>query len=392
MKTRGSWVRSLRIVVAGVLISGLWFLATFCSSGKHAARAKEEVSAIAAREASDSVGRNQDSKWLENYGRLPLSFEENVGQTAREVRYVSHGSGYELFLTPQEAVVALRPNVPRDLSPRHRTAYIRALRKARRGRQMTAIRMHLEGANPEPQIAGTDPLPTKVNYFIGNDPKKWHTNVPAYARVKYEGIYPGVDLVFYGNQRRLEYDFVVAPGADPKAITLKVDGARKIRINSGGDLVLNVPGGEVLLQKPVVYQQVKGERREIASSYAIGSDHRVTFAVADYERSEPLVLDPVLNYSTYLGGSGDDSGVAIAVDAAGDAFVAGQTRSTDFPPGAHGAVSPSPAANMGASFVAELNPAGTQLLYSSYLAGTTGTTSNAFEQAFGIAVDTSGKI
>jgi len=323
---------------------------------------------------------------------LPLSFEENQGQTAPEVRYVSHGSGYELFLTPQEAVLALRHDAPPDLSPHHRAASIRALRKARGTGQTTAIRMHLEGANPEPQITGMDLLPARINYFIGNDPKKWHTDVPSFGRVRYAGVYPGVDLVFYGNQRRLEYDFVVAPGADPKAITLKVDGARKIRINSGGDLVLNVPGGEVLLQKPVVYQQVKGERREIACSYAIGSDHRVTFAVADYERSEPLVLDPVLNYSTYLGGSGDDSGVAIAVDAAGDAFVAGQTRSTDFPPGAHGAVSPSPAANMGASFVAELNPAGTQLLYSSYLAGTTGTTSNAFEQAFGIAVDTSGKI
>ena len=389
MKTRGSWVRSLRIVVAGVLISGLWFLATFCSSGKHAARAKEEVSAIAAREASDSVGRNQDSKWLENYGRLPLSFEENVGQTAREVRYVSHGSGYELFLTPQEAVVALRPNVPRDLSPRHRTAYIRALRKARRDKQMTAIRLHLEGANPEPQIAGTDPLPTKVNYFIGNDPKKWHTNVPAYARVKYEGIYPGVDLVFYGNQRRLEYDFVVAPGADPKAIALRVEGARKMRINAHGDLVLSVSGGEVELRKPVVYQNVRGERREIPGRYVFAGDHRVAFAVGSYDRSEPLILDPVLNYSTYLGGSSDEVGSGIAVDASGNAVIAGQTLSTDFPAGTHGAVVPPPAANSGAAFVAELNPAGTQLLYSTYLAGTT---TSLGDIAFAVAVDPTGKI
>src|SRR5712664_4031308 len=389
MKTRGSWVRSLRIVVAGVLISGLWFLATFCSSGKHAARAKEEVSAIAAREASDSVVRNQDSKWLENYGRLPLSFEENVGQTAREVRYVSHGSGYELFLTPQEVVVALRPNVPRDLSPRHRTAYIRALRKARRDKQMTAIRLHLEGANPEPQIAGTDPLPTKVNYFIGNDPKKWHTNVPAYARVKYEGIYPGVDLVFYGNQRRLEYDFVVAPGADPKAIALRVEGARKMRLNSRGDLVLSLSSGEVELRKPVVYQNIKGERREIAGRYAMAGNHRVSFAVGSYDRSEPLILDPVLNYSTYLGGSGNDIGYAIAVDSSGDAFVAGQTTSVDFPVGTNGAVVTPPNPNFGAVYVAELNPAGTQLLYSTYLRGST---TNQFEGAFGVALDSSGKV
>jgi hypothetical protein len=389
MKTRGSRVSVVKFAGVTALLCGLLAFAAIRSAGKRSSQTGADRSVVAASQASKFSSTKDSPKWSEAYSKLPLSFEENQGQTAPEVRYVSHGSGYELFLTPQEAVLALRHDAPPDLSPLHRAASIRALRKARGAGQMTAIRMHLEGANPESQITGMDRLPARINYFIGNDPKKWHTDVPSYTRVKYAGIYPGVDLIFYGNQRRLEYDFVVAPGADPEAIALKVDGARKIRVNSGGDLVLNVPGGEVLLQKPVVYQQVKGERREIASSYVIGTDHRVTFAVADYERSEPLVLDPVLNYSTYLGGSGDDSGVAIAVDAAGDAFIAGQTRSTDFPPGAHGAVRPSPAGNMGASFVAELNPAGTQLLYSSYLAGTT---SNAFEQAFGIAVDTSGKI
>jgi len=392
MKTRGSWARVVKFAGVTGLVCSLLLVAAFRNAGKRSPQTGTGRSQVAASQASKVSATKSALNWSEAYGKLPLSFEENQGQTTREVRYVSHGSGYELFLAPQEAVLALRSSPQYDLSPPHRAAFVRAAREANKATRMTAIRLQLDGANPNPQISGADRLPTRVNYFIGNDPKKWHTDVPSYARVKYVGIYPGVDLIFYGNQRRLEYDFVIAPGADPKAIALKVDGARKIRVNSGGDLVLSVPGGEVLLQKPVVYQQVKGERREIASSYAIGSDHRVTFAVADYERSEPLILDPVLNYSTYLGGSGDDSGAAIAVDAAGNAFVAGQTRSTDFPPGTHGAVSPSPAANMGASFVAELNPAGTQLLYSSYLAGTSGTTSNAFEQAFGIAVDTSGKI
>src|SRR6266403_206038 len=154
-------------------------------------------------------------------------------------------------------------------------------------------------------------------------------------------------LVFYGNQRRLEYDFVVAPGADPKAIALRVEGARKMRINAHGDLVLSVSGGEVELRKPVVYQNVRGERRDIPGRYVFAGDHRVTFAVGSYDRSEPLILDPVLNYSTYLGGSSDEVGSGIAVDASGNAVIAGQTLSTDFPAGTHGAVVPPPAANSG---------------------------------------------
>jgi hypothetical protein len=331
----------------------------------------------------------ESPRWAEAYGHLPLSFEENQGQTAREVRYVSHGSGYELFLTPQEAVLALRPQQHYDLSPRHRTASIRAMRKARKAGQMTAVRMQLEGANPHPDIAGMERLPTRVNYFIGNDPKKWHTDVPAFARVKYAQVYPGVDLDFYGNQRRLEYDFIVAPGADPKAIQLRIDGAHKMRINSHGDLVLSVAGGEVELQKPLIYQKVGGEKREIAGNYTIDGLHRVTFSVPSYDRSAPLILDPVLDYATYLGGTADDAGWAIAVDGSGDSFIAGQTASTDFPTGTNGAVTAAPAANAGVSFVAELDPTGAKLLYSTYLAGLT---SNTAESAYGVAVDSSGKV
>jgi len=147
------------------------------------------MSQVAASQASKISATKDDPKWSAAYGKLPLSFEENQGQTAREVRYVSHGSGYELFLTPQEAVLALRPNVPRDLSPLHRTATLRAPRKARRAGQVTAICMRLEGANPDAQIAGMDQLPGRTNYFIGNDPKKWHTDLPSYGRVKYAGSF-----------------------------------------------------------------------------------------------------------------------------------------------------------------------------------------------------------
>jgi len=392
MKTRGSWVRVMKFVGVTGLVCGLLVVATFRSAEKRSPQTGVGRSIVAASQPSKiSATKKDDPKWSAAYGKLPLSFEENQGQTAREVRYVSHGSGYELFLTPQEAVLALQPNVPHDLSPLHRTATLRASRKARRAGQVTAIRMRLEGANPDAQIAGMDQLPGRTNYFIGNDPKNWHTDVPSYGRVKYAGVYPGVDLVFYGNQRRLEYDFVVAPGADPKSIAMNVDGARKMRINSHGDLVLSVAGGEVELQKPVVYQNVKGERRKIAGGYAIDGNRRVTFSVGSYDSGEPLILDPVLNYSTYLGGSAGEFGFAIAVDGTGNAFIAGQTFSTDFPhpAGTLGGVSVAPSPNNGASFVAELNPAGTQLLYSTYLAGTN---SNQFESANGIAVDSGGKI
>jgi len=397
MKTRGFGVKALRLASVTVLISGLWFLATFRGSGRSEREAGVRVSP-AAGGTSNSARTKQDSKRAEAYGRLPLSFEENVGQTAQEVRYLSHGSGYELFLTPQEAVMALRTPEPYDLSPLHRFRTIQAIHAAARARAMTAIRMRFEGANPTPQISATERLAKRTSYFIGSDPKKWHSDVASYGQVKYSGLYPGVDLVFYGDHGKLEYDFVVAPGADPRAIQLKLQGARNLRINARGDVVLSVPGGELVLQKPVVYQTVKGERHEIAGGYVLAKGRVVTFSVPDYDRSEPLILDPVLNYSTYLGGSlgtstvppgtGIDSALGIAVDAAGNAYVAGTTFSTNFPTTAANADNAGPLASNpnGAVFVTEMNPAGTAEIYSTYLAGSNG------ELATAIALDSTDKI
>jgi hypothetical protein len=391
MKTRGSWVKVLGVAVVTVLVCGLWLLATSRGSGKRDHEARAGVSLAATSGASNLARTKEDPRWIEAYGKLPLSFEENVGQTAQEVRYVSHGAGYELFLTPQEAVLALRTSVSHDLSPRHRFKTARALREASRARTMTAVRIRLEGANPAAKISGMDQLLKRTNYFIGSDPRKWHADVPSYGRVKYSGLYPGVDLVFYGNQRRLEYDFVVAPGADLKAIRLDLKGARKLRISARGDVVLSVPGGEVVLQKPVVYQMVKGERHAIAGRYALAKNHQVTFSVPSYDRSEPLILDPVLNYSTYLGGSsndGDSPGLGIEVDSTGNAFVVGTTFSNDFPTTSSG-FDPGPPASVttnGAAFVTEMNPTGTAELYSTYLAGSTG------ELGVALALDQTGKI
>jgi len=396
MKTRVSWGKALEVAGVTVLGCGLWLLASYRGPGRRGQEAGPGAYLAGTSEASNLDPTKQDSRWREAYGELPLSFEENVGQTAQEVRYVSHGAGYELFLTPREAVVTLRTPISHDLSPRNRFKTMRALREALRVRTMTAVRMRFKGANPDAQISATDRLAKKTNYFIGSDPKKWHADVPSYSRVKYAGIYPGVDLVFYGNQRRLEYDFVVAPGADPKAIRLALEGARKLQINGRGDVVLSVADGEVVLQKPVVYQMLKGKRHEIAGSYALAKNHQVTFSVGSYDRNETLILDPVLNYSTYLGGSSDEGGggsqsIGIAVDSNGNAFVAGTTFSNDFPTTTSGKIGfdpgpPASGATLGAVFVTEMNPTGTAELYSSYLAGSTG------EFGVAIALDPGGKV
>jgi hypothetical protein len=389
MQMRGSWLTVLKFAGMTALVLTLGLLATLRNPRKRVAETRTTASPLATKEASTPAPSQHDPKWIEAYGKLPLSFEKNDGRTAQEVSYVAHGTGYELFLTAQEAVLALRPTIANNLSRRHRAAAIRTISEAGQREPLTVVRMSLNGANRDPEIVGLDQLPGKANYFIGNDPKKWRTGVQSYARVKYATVYPGVDLVYYGNQSRLEYDFVVAPGADPKQIALKIGGAQKMRVNSGGDLVLTVANGEVALQKPMVYQNVRGERHRVTSKYAIGRDQLIRFAIGSYDRSEPLILDPVLNYSTYLGGTAADRALAIAVDGVGNAFLAGVTSSTNFPTGTHVGFGTSPSPNLGASFVAELNPAGTQLLYSSYFAGSV---TSPLEGALGIAIDTAGKV
>src|ERR1700740_3589767 len=180
-------------------------------------------------------------RWEKAYAHLPMGFEENRGQAARDVKFVSHGSGYALSLEPQEIDIALLRRRAMTASPIHRAAALRALREARKAMKTTVIRMQLQGANPAPAIAANELLPGRSNYFIGSNRDKWVTDVPSYGRVKYSGIYPGVDLEFYGNQRHLEYDFTVAPGVDPKIISLKIEGAQKLAINSHGDLILHTP-------------------------------------------------------------------------------------------------------------------------------------------------------
>jgi Beta-propeller repeat len=277
------------------------------------------------------------------YGKLPLSFEANRGQTDGQVKFLSRGHGYGLYLTATETVLKLR-------------------------NETSALRMKFLGANPRPNVAGVDQLPGKTNYFIGADTRKWRTNVPTYSKVKYEAVYPGVDVVYYGAQgRELEYDFIVAPGADPKAIRLSFEGADKLELNEQGDLVLRLADKPLHLRKPVVYQEKDGVKQEIASNYALAGEREVGIDVAAYDASRTLVIDPVLAYSTYLGGSGQDAGLEIAVNAHGSAYITGLTTSIDFPttPGAFDTTH-----NGGYdAFVVKLNAAGSALVYSTYLGG-----------------------
>jgi beta-propeller repeat-containing protein len=324
-----------------------------------------------------------DARVSESYGKLPLHFEANQGQADKEVRFLSRGPGYSLYLTAGEAVLVLtRPNP--DGKPDGRSTPGR--REAPAQAMPAVLRMSIVGAAPAPLVSGREELPGKANYFIGRDPEKWRTNVATYAKVHYREVYPGIDLVYYGNQRQLEYDFVVAPGADPKKIVLGFKGADKLEIDAEGDLVLHMAGEAVRQKKPVIYQEIDGVRQEVAGSYVLKGAKRIGFKVAAYDTSRPLVIDPVvLSYSTYLGGISTDRGRAIAVDSVGNAYVTGYASSSDFPttPAAFQPIQPSTDSS-GAAFVTKLNPTGSALVYSTYLGGNRGAAGG------GIAVDADG--
>jgi hypothetical protein len=253
------------------------------------------------------------------YGKLAMNFEENQGQFDPEVKFVSRGQGYSLFLTSSEAVFVVGKTEP--------LTSITTLDK----RERAVLRMRLIGANPRSESIGVDEQQGKSNYFIGNDPAKWRTNVGHYARVQRREAYPGVDLIYHGNQQQLEYDFVISPGTKPEVITLAFDGAIGIESDPDGGLQLREPCGEIHQHKPIIYQEVNGQRKEVTGRYVLRGPQEIGFEIDKYDTSKTLVIDPVLSYSSYLGGSRVDEGYGIAVDSFGNAYVAGLTESADFP-------------------------------------------------------------
>ena len=407
------------------------------------------ISSASSTPANRATGMPGQARFVESYGKLPLSFEANQGQTDSQIRFLSRGRGYTLFLTANEAVLSLRSkkrpiaqhSFPvasllqkrtaeqsiqfRDLpAPLKKPQGLRANAAAQEGTPAgDVVRLKLVGANPRPKVVGVDELPGKSNYFIGKDPKKWRTNVPNYAKVRYQDVYPGVDLVYYGNQGQLEYDFVIAPGADPNAISLAVLVTSALsevagsssprntplpRIAADGDLLIKADSSEIRFHRPVVYQEQESEaqgtkpyglgttdasyrqsltanRQFLDARYVLTADNHVQFEILGYDKSRPLVIDPVLSYSTYLGGSLDDEGFATAVDSSGNVYVVGFTQSPDFPiVNALQTTCGNLIVCFPDVFVTKLNAAGSALVYSTYVGGSDD------DEGYGIAVDSSG--
>lgn len=303
---------------------------------------------------------------LDRYAQLPLAFEPNLGQASAQVQYVARAAGYALFVTPTELTMAFSPRASQSAS------------------KPEIIRMKLEGGSRTASVTGLDKLHGISAYFTGSDPSKWLPEVPQYGRIQYRTVYPGVDLVYYGNGRQLEYDFVVSPGADPNRIRLSYDGQRQLRIDSSGDLILSTSAGDLKQPKPHVYQVIDGRRIDVDTTYALNAG-KLAFAVAPYRHDQPLVIDPVLIYSTFFGGNARINDLAL--DSSGSVYVAGETVSFTFPVKnafqSTGLVGLTPDA-----FVAKLNPpdaAGRiSLAYSTYLGGNNG------DRASGIAIDPTG--
>ncbi len=340
--------------------------------------------------SQSTLSESQKQTIAENYDRLPLSFEQNVGQFDERVDFVARTGGMTTFLTPTAAVFAIQNSESRiqnSESADWRAGRVNALDASLQGVDTprspgVALYMEIVGAKPAGRAAGVNPLEGKLNYFIGNDPSQWHTNIATFGRVEYQDVYPGIDLVYYGNNGALEYDFIVSPGADPNVITLNFAGADGVEIDPQGNMMLHTAAGDVVQQKPLTYQQAGGSRQEIASRYVLNGTN-VRFDIGAYDPTQPLVIDPlVLGYSTFLGagGFGDDMGFAIALDADGNSYVTGRTSSPNFPttPGAFDTTYP----GGGSAFVAKLNATGSSLIYGTYL--------GPAEFGFGIALDSAG--
>ncbi|MGR9085796.1 MAG: DUF7948 domain-containing protein [Gammaproteobacteria bacterium] len=344
-------------------------------------------------------GADSTAQLYENYGRQPLSFIANWGQTDHRVRFLARGPGFSLFLTPTEAVLALHKTKAAETNWKRVSAIAAEKMPVLPGQSSpdsATFRMRFPGGNPHSKISGLDEMSGKVNYFRGKDPGQWRSGMPTYAKTRYEAVYPGVDLIFYGNQRQLEFDFVVAPGVDPGSVKFAFDGAKQVTVDARGDLLLHAKAADVRFRKPVAYQTIAGQRREVAvrfvldyERYSPKSEFRgnakrlpeIGFQVAAYDASETLVIDPVLAYSGYLGGDDYDSATAIAVDSDGNAYVTGLTYSANFP--TVGAEYPE-LADSADVFVTKFSADGSDVVYSTYLGG------DGWDRGLGIAVDANG--
>jgi len=304
----------------------------FVSMGKSADASGVKVAtasgAVKLSTSSEQPNQSNTRPGAEAYGKLPLHFEGNEGQADPRIKFLSHGRGFGLFLTSTEALLSLsKQNGPASTKDAVSTSEQSCNRKDPYSAPHV-IRMRVIGAHRNARASGEDELSGKINYLIGDDPSRWRTDISTYARVNYTGIYRGIDLVYHGDQGHLEYDFVVAPKANPHRIRLSFAGSDRLELDASGNLIMHAESEELRQPKPTAYQDVGGIRKEIAVQFVLRGRSDIGFRLGRYNRRIPLTIDPVLVYSSYLGGNGDDAGNGIAVDKAGNAYVTGYTSST----------------------------------------------------------------
>jgi hypothetical protein len=315
---------------------------------------------------SNTVSKAQAA---ESYGRLPLFFIENQGQVDARVKYFTRGQGHAIFFTSEGAAL----NLSRSAADG-------------KGKSSAAVQLRPQGMRPGVEIVAAEPLAGKVNYYQGSDPGKWRTNVPTYGSILYREAYPGIDLKFYGAGKQLEYDLIVKAGADPSQVKFRYQGIKSLKVTKAGDLTVTLPdGGQLVQKKPVIYQDIDGQRVSRDGKFRLLGNRGYGFQLASYDSRYPLIIDPVnLVFSTYLGGTTWESGNAIAVDLSGDAIVVGSTQSTNFPTVA--AIQAAYGGGVDDAFIARFNPTGSALTFATYLGG------NGDDIGMGVALDPTGDI
>jgi hypothetical protein len=380
-----AWPRALAamlvLLVAGSVVLGF-------GSRRSAEKAGASVPASpipASSKSPSSLHSKPDARAI--LGQLPLIFEPNQGQADSKVKFLARGAGYTLFLDNAGAVLAMPTAHSSSPAPGEKDSS-----ESKKDRNEKIVRMNLVGANPAAVTAGSDLLPGKTNYLIGNDPQQWHRGIPQFAAVHYGSVYPGIDLVFYGNRGHLEYDFRVAPGADPAQAQLQFDGATKLEL-SGGDLILTgKDDGGLRLQAPHIYQRDGARQQPVAGRFVLRAANRVGFEIGPYDRGRELIIDPELDFATYFGGTGSETFPSVAVNGNGNIYLVGTTQDSpaaSFPDAAtttQTLIGPLSLSTTSPShiFVTEIDPSLPSVVYETFIGGTGSDTS------IGISVDAIG--